>query len=109
MSYQKVEYFRLKKYLDFIRSKPCLVCGSTQNIEAHHEDGEIYKSGTSLKAPDLQAVPLCFDPYNPEGGCHRTYHRNPGTFWETYNINPLVAIINYINEYLTTRPKGFKL
>jgi hypothetical protein len=50
-------------WLAFVRKMPCCNCGSTQNVEAHHEG----KKGVGQKVRDTMAVPLCSVP------CHRVY------------------------------------
>jgi len=80
-------------YLDFIRSKPCLICGTTIGVQAHHEDKGILSSGMGTKAHDSQTVPLC-----PGERCHADAE-NPG-FWERNNIDPKVKMIEYMTEFL---------
>ena len=46
---------RDSKYLQWIRTLPCSVCGSTRNIEAAHTGAH----GLGQKAPDSSAIPLC--------------------------------------------------
>ena len=64
---QKTE--RNKKYLAFIRTKPCCICGWIPSesygylIHAHHTES----GGISCKGADKSAVPLCF-------ACHRKVH-----------------------------------
>jgi hypothetical protein len=50
------------KHLEYVRSKPCYICGSMGDIEAHHllkpwRGGR----GMSLKAGDENSIPLCFN------------------------------------------------
>ena len=60
------------QYLDFIRSKPCIVCGrSSQRCEAHHINDITVGGGMAEKVPDHYTVPLCHE-------CHQTLH-NTGT------------------------------
>lgn len=58
------------KHLGFIRSRPCIVCGTDYEIEAHH----LLKPwrgprGMALKAGDENVVPLC-------AKHHRELHNN---------------------------------
>lgn len=81
---------RNPKYLAWIRTQPCLVCGSTRWIEAAHTGPH----GLGQKSPDSSAVPLC-------GKHHRTgndsYHRlGPRTFAKVHNLD-LVAIVRRLN------------
>ena len=59
---------RSPKYLEFIRSMPCAVCGTQRGVEAAHTGPH----ALGRKASDFSAIPLC-------GPCHRTgrvsYHR----------------------------------
>lgn len=46
---------RSAKYLAYVRSKPCAVCGATQGVEASHHG----KHGTGTKPDDHLCIPLC--------------------------------------------------
>ena len=81
---------RSLKYLAWIRTQPCLVCGSTRWIEAAHTGPH----GLGQKSPDTSAVPLC-------AMHHRTgkdsYHRlGPRKFGEAHNLD-LAAIVRRLN------------
>jgi hypothetical protein len=54
-----------KKYLNFIKGRPCIFCGRPG--EPHHVriDGN---HGVGIKPPDYDTVPLCRD-------CHNGVHR----------------------------------
>lgn len=56
-----------KKYLDFVRTLPCINCGKYPPSEAHHIKGIGHFSGVSMKASDILTMPLCT-------GCHRFLH-----------------------------------
>jgi len=82
---------RNPKYLAWIRTQPCLVCGSTRWIEAAHTGPH----GLGQKSPDTSAVPLC-------AKHHRTgndsYHRlGPRKFGEVHNLD-LQAIVRRLNH-----------
>lgn len=47
--------FRSPRYLKFIRSLPCCVCGRTRSIEAAH----VGPRGMGQKCSDLETIPLC--------------------------------------------------
>jgi hypothetical protein len=47
-------------YLDFVRTKPCCVCPSTE-VEAHHL---IHRGWRDAKRNDFTAVPLCRDDHD---------------------------------------------
>jgi len=51
------------KYLAFIRRQRCAACGCAPPCEAHHPRSGS-RSGTALKCPDEDAIPLC-------ATCHR--------------------------------------
>jgi hypothetical protein len=81
---------RNPRYLAWIRTQPCLVCGSTRWIEAAHTGPH----GLGQKSPDTSAVPLC-------AKHHRTgndsYHRlGPRKFGERHNLD-LAAIVRRLN------------
>ena len=81
---------RNPRYLAWIRTQRCLVCGSTRWIEAAHTGPH----GLGQKSPDTSAVPLC-------ARHHRTgndsYHRlGPRKFAETHNLD-LAAIVHRLN------------
>jgi hypothetical protein len=62
--------WRSEKYLAFVRSLPCCVCGTTP-CDPHHVIGLGWQlSGTGLTAPDSFAMPLC-------RACHDQVHRDP--------------------------------
>lgn len=64
---------RDERYLDYIRSLPCLVCGR-RNVQAHHlKDQQL--CGMAQKAPDWAAIPLCTD---YDGGCHHALAHGQG-------------------------------
>ena len=46
---------RDSKYLQWIRTLPCVVCGTNRNVEAAHTGAH----GLGQKSPDSSAIPLC--------------------------------------------------
>ena len=87
---------RNPKYLAWIRTQPCLVCGSSGWIEAAHTGPH----GLGQKSPDTSAVPLC-------ARHHRTgndsYHRlGPRRFCEVHDLD-LTAIVQRLNMRPTVR------
>ena len=86
--------FRSNKYLDFIRSKRCIICGNPETV-AHHES--LGRNAMGSKPPDHHAVPLCVN-------CHNSRH-NVGAriFWTGYDVKMIV--IDLIGEYLTKGDK----
>ena len=87
---------RNPRYLAFIRTQPCCVCGSTRGIEASHTGPH----GLGQKSPDSSAIPLC-------AKHHRTgadsYHRlGPRKFSEKHNLD-ILAIVRTLNLKPTIR------
>ena len=60
--------YRNAKYLAWVRSLPCSLCGGEAG-QAHHLIGLGGMSGMGLKAPDWATLPVC-------GGCHGSMHVN---------------------------------
>ena len=46
---------RNPRYLAWIRTLPCLICGARRSIEASHTGPH----GLGQKSPDSSAIPLC--------------------------------------------------
>ena len=65
----KQKKWRSKKYLDFVRSLPCAMCGRPAD-DPHHLIGVGGMGGTGTTAPDWTAIPLC-------RGDHGMMHSNP--------------------------------
>jgi len=83
---------RAPLYLREIRSRPCLLCGSTRAVEAHHEGPR----GLGKKAPDWLAVPLCRE-------CHAARH--DGKVPDTYAAAVYSAQVQYLSwEIVKNRP-----
>jgi len=82
---------RNPRYLAWIRTQPCCVCGSTRGIEASHTGPH----GIGQKSPDSSAIPLC-------ARHHRTgndsYHRlGPRRFSEKHNLD-ILSIVRMLNS-----------
>ena len=71
---QKTKPWRSTKYLLWVKSLPCAVCGNLQ-VEAHHLKGCGGFSGVGLRASDCLAVPLCRK-------CHNESHRAGSAEWQ---------------------------
>ena len=87
---------RNHRYLAWIRTQPCCVCGSTKFIEASHTGPH----GIGQKSPDTSAIPLC-------AKHHRTgndsYHRlGPRKFSKAHNLD-IPAIVRRLNLKPTIR------
>lgn len=79
MNLQKQKPVRSKKYLDWIKVLPCIICFKP-NAEPHHipKDGN---SGKGTKTDDIRAIPLCHIH-------HVEYHNNgKQSFAQKYNLN----------------------
>ena len=82
---------RNPRYLAWIRTHPCVVCGSWRGIEAAHTGPH----GLGQKSPDTSAIPLC-------AKHHRTgndsYHRlGPRRFAQAHNLD-IPAIVRKLNQ-----------
>ena len=82
-----------ERYLQFIRSLPCCICGDDTTVEAAHirsvslEHGKRW-TGMQEKSSDKWALPLCNDH-------HREQHTmNEMAFWKLYGINPFTLAIS---------------
>ena len=67
----KVKTNRNRKYLDWVRTLPCCICGA--EAEPHHIKGVGHYSGAGMKADDLLTMPLCHQH-------HEEIHDNPKAF-----------------------------
>jgi hypothetical protein len=94
------------KYLAWIRTLPCLICGRTGGVEAAHTGPH----GMAQKSPDTSAVPLCVrhhrtgrDSYHKLGA--RAFERRHGldlrTVVERLNERPYIRIENgsFVGRY----------
>jgi hypothetical protein len=87
------------RYLAWIRSLPCEICGA--NAEAAHTGSD---GGMAIKAVDWTAVPLC-------GACHRTasgsYHRIGRRAFEAAHMIDFAAVVERLNaEYQRVQKAG---
>ena len=81
---------RSRLYLAWIRTLPCIVCGSTRGIEASHTGPH----GLGQKSSDFSAIPLC-------GAHHRkgrdSYRKlGPRKFSEVHGLD-VRAIVTRLN------------
>ena len=84
---------RNPRYLAWIRTLPCLVCGKTAEIEAAHTGPH----GTAQKSPDNSAVPLCAR--HPRTG-RDSYHKlGPKAFQRHHRIDFRLVV-----EQLNAKP-----
>lgn len=79
------------KYLAWIRTLPCLICGRTMGIEAAHTGPH----GVGQKSPDRSAIPLC-------ARHHRTgrdsYHRLGPRVFERRHAIDIRAVVARLNS-----------
>lgn len=76
---------RDRKFLAFVRTKPCMFClRDNIPIEAHHQG----RRGMSQKADDLRAVPACH-------ACHMLAQQYK---YEALNIESMSALMRAIAE-----------
>lgn len=92
-------HFRLrdKKYLAYVRSHPCLICGGAS--DAHHLT-HAQPRGVSLKTGDQFAVPLC-------RRHHDDLHQSPMSeqkWWDLQAINPIKWAEKKYNGYCSGKP-----
>ena len=82
---------RNAQYLVWIRSLPCLACGSIRQMEAAHTGSD---GGMSQKPSDYSCVPLCRD-------CHtagaNAYHRIGKLAFERRCGVPLAELVKVLN------------
>lgn len=82
---------RNRQYLAWIRTMPCVACGSEFQVQAAHTGSD---GGTALKASDYSCCPLCW-------GCHtgnpRAYHQiGRQAFAELWSLD-FVELVKRLN------------
>lgn len=99
---------RSARYLAWIRTLPCIICGSRKGVEAAHTGPR----GLGQKSSDLSAIPLC---YRHHRTGNDSYHRlGARRFAEVHDLDipaivqrlsarPIIriecgAFIGYLNE-----------
>ena len=87
----KIKPVRSKRYLDFIRSKPCVVCGKPGPSEAAHQSVGYRAMGS--KNSDFYTVGLCHH-------CHSEQHRGVDL-----NVDFSIRCLEYINEFFSSGGK----
>ena len=55
------DIIRDRKYLDYLRTQPCLICGRRTGPDMTVEPAHIGTAGKGLKSPDSEAIPLCHE------------------------------------------------
>ena len=66
-----------QKYLSWVRSQPCCMCGSRIGVRAHHIKGVGHLSGIGMKSGDQYTMPCCDD-------CHNRIHCDPDLWAEQW-------------------------
>ena len=89
MTFFKAKTFRSPKYLEFVRTLPCVVCGA-HGVEAHHA----ITGGVGIKGSDGFAIPLC--------PLHHREHDNRGkvTFYREHNLDRWELVARTLEKYL---------
>lgn len=85
----KIKPVRSKRYLSFIRSKPCIVCGSLLHAQAmHHSFGQGTMGG---KPSDLWCLPGCHS-------CHHLEHLKGNEVPVEFRA---IMCLKFINEFFS--------
>ena len=86
-----------KKYLEWIRQKPCTVCKRPGPSDPHHA----YNSGKKDYGNDALAMPLCREHHT--AGPSSYHELGPRTFEEVWNIDLRDELLCLLSEYLDKR------
>src|ERR1019366_7824296 len=87
------------KHLQWIRSLPCVVCGSMRNVEAAHTGPR----GLGQKSADSTAIPLCIRHHRSGND---SYHKlGPRLFAEAHRL-AISEILNALNAKPNIRVIG---
>ena len=80
-------------YIEFIKAKPCLVCGAL-GVDAHHLEAVGMGSNRKMRTKkDYTCVPLC-------RGHHQEYHAlGLNKFQEKYRFNVWRDAFNLLREW----------
>ena len=87
-----------KKYLNYIKGKPCTVCGQTP-VDPHHMEAVGMGGANKDGYKDYSCVPLCR--YH-----HTEYHNNGINYFETrYNVSLWQDAFNLLRRYFINAEK----
>jgi hypothetical protein len=87
---QSTHPVRNPKYLAWIRTLPCLVCGAIRGIEASHTGPH----GLGQKSPDTSTIPLCIRHHRAGKD---SYHKlGPRKFSQVHDLD-IPAIVRRLN------------
>jgi len=111
MEIPKNKPYRSKKYRDFIKMQPCIVCWNPGPSDPHHEDQTFHNKGMGIKAPDTQTVPMCRKHHQKYG--HNVKSDNEILRYkqimlmnilkfidDEFNVDAHVLVINMLTDYL---------
>lgn len=84
----KLQRWTNDKYLQWVKSRPCCVCGATSD-DAHHLIGH-GQGGMGTKAHDLFTIPLC-------RVHHGELHKDPNE-WEREHGSQLVLLFRFLDR-----------
>ena len=88
----KPKAYRSKKYLEYIRQQPCVICGHV-DVQAHHVR-KMGAGGTGIKNDDFFALPIC-----------KLHHREAhtyghDTFFGRHGIDVYQELFKLVSGYL---------
>lgn len=99
--YQKDPTIEDEDYKVWIRTEPCLVCGTRIGVEAAHA----HNNGMSRKCHAKGIVPLCWQDHREGKNAH---HKIPRGFWAHHKIDLELAIEDYNTRYELATGKQIK-
>ena len=88
------------KYIKYIKTLPCAMCGR-KPVDPHHESGLSNESGMGIKVSDFLCIGLCYE-------CHAYRHQHGyETFWQNTDAWRIVfkLLVGYIKENDGTKTK----
>lgn len=88
----KKKPYRNADYLNFIRSKPCWICGR-KPAQAAHVRKHYWGSGAGIKPSDLVTLPTCHN-------CHSYEHSG---LTKISDLDKFREIINLLMEYIESK------
>ena len=87
-------------FLDFLKLKPCCICGAPPPSDPAHIRIGLFAKG--MKPHDRHATPLCRT-------CHdRQHSQNEALFWQSYGLDPFAIAAALYQEYGGTGGKPRK-
>lgn len=92
---RKTKYARRKRnipYMLWIKTHPCICCGSRRMIEAAHVGDRAF----GQKCPDDETVPLCIEDHT-QG--KRSHHKMGRSFWVFWCIDRDKLIADFKEKY----------